>query len=226
MAESICKFDSDAFEWLNNPSEWNVNDEMGEIEGSKGTFEVLLEGSSLRLQPPAKKDFWSKTFYSPLLIKSDASALLMPVPLSSEATIGITFEYTPVSQFDQAGLLVYIDDNHWMKCGIEFCDGISRLSVVVCNNYSDWSTQTWGSFGAKLKIHKVLQSDSVVVEASELRPNNKFEFIRIAHISSPSGSSWTVGPYAASPIAQKGCAAIFTDFYVGPKENSSHSSEL
>lgn len=46
----------------------------------------------------------------------------------------------------QAGLLLYIDDDNWLKTGIEYCDGLPRLSTVVTRcGYSDWSTQPWRS---------------------------------------------------------------------------------
>jgi regulation of enolase protein 1 (concanavalin A-like superfamily) len=234
----VASFIHPSLQWLNNPTLWNVTDPTGEEEGSEGKCFITETGASLSIQPPAKKDFWSKTFYTPLLVKHDASALLGSVPLDREATIGVDFEYTAVTQFDQAGLLVYVDDEHWIKCGIEFCDCQSRLSVVVCNKCSDWSTQVWPSFGARLKVHKVLQSDSVLIEAAPL-DSNDFHFVRIAHLSSShrltssavsddtsNRGIWQIGPYAASPIAQKGCVAKFSNFFIGPKEQSSHSAEL
>lgn len=232
---SVISFLHPSLVWLNHPSSWNVSDPKGELEGSQGKAYVSEFGSSLSIQPPAKKDFWSKTFYTPTLIKSDASALLGQVPLHREATVSIDFELTAVSQFDQAGLLIYIDDTHWVKCGIEYCDGVPRLSVVVCNDFSDWSTQTWPSFSARIKVHKILQSDSIVIEAAPL-DTSQFQFVRIAHLNhdslrrkleeDPTARGWQVGPYAASPVAQRGCLAKFTDFFIGQKEHCTHHSEL
>ena len=62
------------------------------------------------------------------------------VPANTELTMEVLFELHAVSQFDQAGLIVYVDEDHWLKAGIEVVDGIPRLSCVVTNNYSDWST--------------------------------------------------------------------------------------
>jgi regulation of enolase protein 1 (concanavalin A-like superfamily) len=229
---SVLSFLHPSLAWFHEPSSWDIHDPAGELEGSSGKHTISDFGNTLTLQPPARKDFWRKTFYTPTLVKSDASAFLGVVPLNVEATIGVDFEFTAVTQFDQAGLLVYIDDEHWIKCGVEFCDGQARLSVVVFNEYSDWSTQSWPSFGARLKVHKVLQSDSVVIEAAHLEASD-YQFIRIAHLSAkslrqaePRLKGWQIGPYAASPIAQKGCFAKFSDFYIGAKERSAHSSEL
>lgn len=245
--------------WLHRPDSWNVVDSSagGDVEGSGGSFEI--EGSQcevLKIKPPAKKDFWARTFYSPLLIKSDASALLFSCPWDLEATIKTQVSFSGISQFDQAGLLVYIDDDNWMKCGLEYCDGSPRLSVVVTNNgFSDWSTQSWACFAVKLRVHKVLQSDSIVVEASpvpiadeidklsinqrascdslavEVDEKDEYHFIRIAHLGSQSvmaaqGKRWRVGPYAACPITQRGCEATFTQFSVGAKEKTIHSAAL
>lgn len=226
-------FKSPLLEWFHEPNSWvQEHDPSGEREGSGGGHSISEDGSELYFRAPAKKDFWSKTFYEPLLVKSDASGLLAKVPANEEATVGIDFEFNPLTQFDQAGLLVYLDDEHWMKCGIEFCDGSARLSVVVCNEFSDWSTQPWPTFSVRLRVHKVLQSSSVVVEAAPLGSED-FQFIRIAHLGHNVGlgegcehGAWKVGPYAACPIAQKGCEVRFQQFSVTEKLKSQHDSNL
>jgi regulation of enolase protein 1 (concanavalin A-like superfamily) len=201
-----------------------------DTEGYGGVVTVSEGGDELRLSAPAKKDFWSKTFYSPLLIKSDASALLCSIEDDVEVTVKTDFQFEPKSQFDQGGLLVYVDEAHWVKCGIEYCDGSPRLSVVVCNDYSDWSTQPWAATAVSLKIHKVKQSDSIVVEAAPLGTDH-YQFIRIAHLAVNADTSkgrlpWRVGPYAACPIRQSGCETLFRNFSIGPREASTHSAEL
>lgn len=226
-------FSSPKLSWYCDPTKWENSSSADETEeGAGGSYEIISTGTAtgeeLHLRAPSKKDFWSKTFYTPLLIKSDASALLCNIPDGVEATIRVDFEYNPITQFDQAGLLAFVDQTHWVKCGIELCDGTPRLSVVVCNEFSDWSTQPWSSTSISLKIHKVNQSDSLVVEAAPKGTDN-YGFIRIAHLScGPAGKRlpWQVGPFAACPIGQHGCKAIFSNFSVGQKEESLHSSEL
>ena len=229
--DSLTRFTDQRLYWLNDPTSWvSVEDSAEDVEGSGGSYNISDDGGTLKLFAPTKKDFWSKTFYSPILIKSDASALVSSVPVEQEVTVKVDFEFSPINQFDQGGLLVFIDDNHWMKCGIEYCDGRSRLSVVVCNEYSDWSTQPWSETSVSLKIHKVSQSHSLVVEAAT-KGSNDYSFIRIAHLSpGPKHSRallpWQVGPYAACPLKQSGCQAVFTKFSLGPREPSTHCADL
>ena len=52
---------------------------------------------------------------------------------SEELCMEVTFELTPARQFDQGGLFVRVDDEHWIKAGIEVVDGKPRLSCVVTN---------------------------------------------------------------------------------------------
>ena len=42
-------------------------------------------------------------------------------------------------RFDQAGLMLRIDHENYIKAGIEFVDGKYNLSTVVTHHTSDWS---------------------------------------------------------------------------------------
>ena len=87
--------------WLNEPSSWNVEDTSGSTEGSGGSHSISADGKELTIQAPAFKDFWSRTYYSPTLIKHDASGLLAEIPAQVEATVSVDFDFTPKNQFDQ-----------------------------------------------------------------------------------------------------------------------------
>jgi len=43
------------------------------------------------------------------------------------------------TRFDQAGLMLRIDHENYIKAGIEFVDGKYNLSTVVTHKTSDWS---------------------------------------------------------------------------------------
>eukprot|EP00040_Diaphanoeca_grandis_P011652 m.59786 g.59786 ORF g.59786 m.59786 type:complete len:257 (-) comp22756_c1_seq1:140-910(-) len=231
--------------WLFQPDAWTLpstlpedKHTLEEVEGYGGSFSINEHGH-LTLAPPAKKDFWRRTFYTPILIKGDAPAFVVEVPPSEECTVDLTCSYTPREQFDQAGLMVFLDESHWMKCGLEYCDGKVRMSVVVCNVHSDWSVVPWESNSIQLRVHKINQGSAVVVEAAPVNSPDSLHFVRIAHLSAqvshtnvttetpaPEALPWQIGPFAACPIAQRGATATFTTFTVGPLKPSSHSSTL
>jgi len=78
-------------------------------------------------------------------------------------TIETAMTLNPKKQFDQGGIAVRIDSEHWIKAGIEFVDGSPRLSCVVTNVFSDWSTQHWrGSPSATTEAsHQTNESTTV-----------------------------------------------------------------
>ncbi|KAG7368994.1 DUF1349 domain containing protein [Nitzschia inconspicua] len=221
----------DALYWYCAPGSWNDEDET-----KKGWWKVADDKSVLEVAPPVKRDFWRKTYYQPLLVKDDAPFLYRTVSISNlPITAETSFSITAKSQFDQAGIMIRLDHEHWLKTGIEVVDGIPRLSCVVTNGFSDWSTQQVATEGMKIRVHVLPQrGGSLVVEAAPL-DSDQWAFIRIAHLNkemnhdllndtpevkeayqgmgAPDGSIM-VGIFAACPVDQKGTVVKFHDLSV------------
>ena len=121
------------------------------------------------IRPPPKRDFWRKTFYEPVLIKDDAPFLYCAVPRDLHCTVTACFELQAASQFDQAGLMIRLSSQHWLKTGIELVDGIPLLSCVVTNTYSDWSTQPFikDSTTIKKKVTSVATASGAATTVAE-----------------------------------------------------------
>lgn len=59
----------------------------------------------------------------------------------------------PQHQFDQGGLILWRDENTWLKTGIEVVDNQPKLSCVVTRDgYSDWSTQDWTGLAMTIRL--------------------------------------------------------------------------
>ena len=180
---------------------------------------------TLVLVPRPNKDYWQRTFYKPLLQKDDAPRFTAPVSADAEATLEVSFSLEHKAQFDQAGAFIHVDETHFVKAGIEVVDDIPRLSVVVTNGYSDWSTQPWPVADLRVRIHKLNpgseQGPAVVVEAFD----SEWKMIRIASLRPPQGRPWHLGVFAAAPVAQIGCKATFHSVRLGPKLPTVHDSD-
>lgn len=85
----------------------------------------------------AETDAWCKTYYDPIIDKENVPMLGLEWDGDFSAQTRLQLE--PKHQFDQAGLMVRFGPEHWIKAGIEFCDGVARLSVVATNVHSDWT---------------------------------------------------------------------------------------
>lgn len=203
---------------------------------------MLENGLAMRVTPTPHLDYWSRTFYDPLLVKHDGQCLLTPVAAHTEVTLMTAFTLEARAQFDQAGIMILVDNSTWVKAGIEYTDGASRLSCVVTNDgFSDWSTQRWmgwedsaGSASIRMRVMKlspgVEQGPTLVVEAAPwvagqtVDSTAAWEQIRIGSLRSGE-QEWRMGIFANSPITAAGCSATFHHILLGPKVAQVHNSD-
>ena len=52
------------------------------------------------ISPPAKKDFWRKTYYTPILCKDDGSCLFATIPADETVMLETSFTLDPKKQFE------------------------------------------------------------------------------------------------------------------------------
>jgi regulation of enolase protein 1 (concanavalin A-like superfamily) len=142
-----------------------------------------LEGSDLVakmtwLNPPAsvnygagvvtaktkpRTDFWRKTYYG--YITDNGHFYYIPVFGEFTFRARVTGKYA--SLYDQAGLMVRLDDKNWMKCGTEFVDDKRRASVVFTHDFSDWSTMDDLSQNEAVYWRVVRKKDCIEAQISE-----------------------------------------------------------
>lgn len=78
-----------------------------------------------------------------------------------EATVKISGNYK--TRFDQAGLMIRLDNENYIKAGIEYVDGKYNLSVVVTHHTSDWSVIKLDQPVESIYIKAVRRLDAVEV---------------------------------------------------------------
>ncbi|XP_065900161.1 uncharacterized protein [Dysidea avara] len=174
----------------------------------RSTSHSIKDGVGLLVQPADKTDFWRITYYDPPFVKHDGVTLTCKAPTSINTwSIETEFSLKAVHQFDQAGIIVKIDSERWMKTGIEYVDGIPRMSAVVTNHYSDWSTQSWGGDSSHVRVRVSKIRDSLVAEYYR---NDQWVFMRIAHLDGVDSPDTTVsaGVYTCAPT-KAGMTTIF-----------------
>uniref|UniRef100_A0A7M5V7C6 DUF1349 domain-containing protein n=2 Tax=Clytia hemisphaerica TaxID=252671 RepID=A0A7M5V7C6_9CNID len=169
--------------WMNEPSKWEFNN------------------GGLTVFPDEKHDFWRKTYYKPEMINNNGHVLYKEVPINANVMVETEFNLSAINQFDQGGLMVYLDEKHWIKTGIEFADGVKQLSCVVTNDYSDWSTQDYDSSNLAIRLYK-LNSDYVVEVRKQ--EEDKWTFIRICHLNNTDNKQAKLGLFTCAPVAKGG----------------------
>lgn len=110
-----------------------------------------------------RTDFWRKTFYG--YVTDNGHFYYLPV--FGEFTFRARVAGKYATLYDQAGLMVRLDEKNWMKCGTEFVDGKRRASVVVTHDFSDWSTMDDLSQNAPVYWRVSRKKDSLEAQVSE-----------------------------------------------------------
>jgi len=110
-----------------------------------------------------RTDFWRKTYYG--YVTDNGHFYYLPV--FGEFTFRARVNGKYATLYDQAGLMVRLDDKNWMKCGTEFVDGKRRASVVFTHDFSDWSTMDDLSQNAAVYWRVVRRKDSIEAQVSE-----------------------------------------------------------
>ncbi len=164
-----------------------------------------LEGNRLSLQPDPKTDYWQKTHYG---FANDNGHFLY-LEAEGDFVLETQVSLHPAHRFDQAGLMVRLSPDFWLKTSVEYeTEGPSKLGAVVTNyGYSDWSFQNFeGEFvpGITLRIHRT--GDDYIVEHLQevldghdgLKP--QWAQLRVAHLHNLEHRPVQCGLYACSPI--------------------------
>ncbi|GLQ80755.1 regulation of enolase 1 [Mesorhizobium huakuii] len=175
--------------WLNQPANW------------------LAEDASLTMTTDAKTDFWRETYYD--FTRDSGHFLGVPATDGFTAVIRIQGEFRTL--YDQAGLMVRIDDKRWVKTGVEFTDGELFLSTVITDGKSDWSVSKPFKELEDFYIRVTLAKGALRIQAS--RDGKFWPLLRLAPF--PSAASYAVGPTACTP-ERSGLSVRFSEFSIGP----------
>jgi uncharacterized protein len=175
--------------WLNRPTTFSVSDD------------------DLCVTTEPNTDFWRKTHYG--FVRDNGHFYAF------ESTDGFTAQVRVQAQFDhlydQAGLMVRIDENRWVKTGIEFSDGYALLGSVLTNEASDWATGQYTGDPSDFWVRVTVQAGVLRIQASG--DGNIWPLVRLC--SFPKSEKYLVGPMCCTP-ERSGLKVRFTEWFLGP----------
>ena len=131
----------DKMQWFNEPEQWEIKDK------------------SLSMQVTPQSDYWRISHYG--FTVDDAPFYYATYGGEFEVKVKITGDYK--QRFDQAGLMLRINHENYIKAGIEFVDGKYNLSAVVTHKTSDWSVITLDKAIPYVWIKAVRRLDAVEI---------------------------------------------------------------
>lgn len=174
--------------WLNEPAVWEATE------------------TGLTLTTAANTDFWRETHYG----FTRDSGHFFGVPAGNGFTARVRVQGEFRSLYDQAGLMVRIDENRWVKTGVEFTDGERFLSTVITDGKSDWSVSKPFRQLEDFYIRITLSNGAMRIQASS--DGTVWPLLRLAPF--PVVSRYLVGLTACTP-ERAGLEVCFSEFSVG-----------
>lgn len=154
-----------------------------------------------------RTDFWRETFYG--FTRHTGHFLWEAVQGDFTAEVTIAGKYRAL--YDQAGLMMLLSDQHWIKCGVEVNDGLPVFSTVVTNLRSDWATMPLPFDPATVRLRLSRHGDAVRVDVA--RPEGGWFLARLGYM--PAGLPAKVGIMACSPERAR-FRVMFRDYRCGP----------
>jgi len=159
--------------WLNEPTK---------TEASNSELFVVTD---------AKTDFWRATHYGFFRDNGHFYAFQTEGDFTAQVRVQAHFEHL----YDQAGLMLRLDNRRWVKTGVEFSDGHGLLSSVLTNEVSDWATGRYEGDPSNFWMRVTVQSGVLRIQASG--DGQTWPLVRLCPF--PKADHCFVGPMCCTP---------------------------
>ena len=179
----------DHMHWFNPPAAWQINE------------------NHLNVTSAPKSDFWRRTHYG--FIRDNGHFFFQEVRGDFIADIRVDGRYAAL--YDQAGLMLRVDEENWIKTGIEYFEEQQHISAVVTRAFSDWSVAPLPGNPPSLWLRVTRKAEAVEILYS--LDGQDYTLLRVAYLLPAEMTQ--VGPMCASPDGP-GFEMTFIDFKISP----------
>lgn len=176
--------------WLNKPSHCQSIAEH--------TLEIVTD---------LQTDFWRETHYG--FIRDSGHFLGFETTGGFTAQVRVNADFREL--YDQAGMMVRLNEETWLKAGIEYNDGMPMISSVLTRGTSDWAPCSFSGDPTDFWL-RVTVSDGVL-RLQYSTDGMTWPLLRLAPF--PDADRYTVGPMCCTPERQ-GLNVRFSEWSLTP----------
>ena len=171
------KFNIHDFGWVRQPKSFSVSDDKVEIVTKPHT------------------DLWQRTYYH---FRNDNAPVFQMETDEKFFSFTVKTEFASNHRFDQCGVVMYLDNENWLKASVEYeNEQFQHLGSVVTNlGYSDWATTAIDASIKSMWYRFSRREDDYCIECST--DGERFSQMRICHMHK-GGGTIRFGIYACSP---------------------------
>jgi uncharacterized protein len=179
---------SSAMSWLNEPPQWSDDEGL------------------VRVVTGLETDFWRRTFYGYVTDNGHFYHRAVTGDFTAEVVVAAGHS----ALFDQAGLMLRVDERNWVKTGLEVTSGAVQLSTVFTREHSDLSVAAVPGYRGELRLRLTRFGSAVGVHRGEA--DGSWQLVRLGYLDLP--ATIDVGVMCCSP-QRAGLEVTFRDFQVG-----------
>lgn len=183
---------SNRFTWANEPNDWSEQQD------------------ELNVVTDLNTDFWRKTYYG--FIRDNGHFRYQEISGDFTCEVELVAEFDCL--YDQLGLMIRADNEHWVKAGLEYSDNAVQISAVVTNDHSDWSVQRCDWYSGSINIRITRHAETIRIEYMDESGN--WNLMRLAFLKMP--ETCELGMMCCSP-ERSGFKARFKNFKFGEPIN-------
>ena len=185
------KWNTNLLKWIREPKNCSVNDDK---------IEIITEPYT---------DLWQRTYYH---FRNDNAPVLQMETNEKYFSFVVKTEIDSKHRYDQAGIVMYLDSENWLKASMEYeNENIQRLGAVVTNNgYSDWSSTDLDASIKSMWFRLSRREDDFCIENSIDGIN--YKQMRICHMFNVSDTI-SFGIYACS-AENSSFKSVFTNMEI------------
>lgn len=164
---------------------------------------VSRRDDALHVTTDAQTDFWRETHYGYTHDSGHFYAIETGEAFTAQLRVRAQFEQL----YDQAGIMVRIDAQHWLKAGLEYSDGATALSSVLTIGQSDWAAGAYTHDPADFWLRLTVANGVLRLQVSA--DGEQWALARLCPF--PAASRYLVGPMCCTPV-RAGLQVIFSDW--------------
>lgn len=171
--------------------------------------DISIKEGAVEFITKPNTDLWQKTYYG---FRHD-NAPFVQIKISEKYfSFTVKVKYFSKKRFDQAGIILYLDSENWLKASVEYENkDFQRLGSVVTNNgFSDWATVDIPADVTEMYYRLSRRENDFCIENSFDGKN--FKQMRICHLDK-ANDEVNIGIYACSP-EDSSFKAIFSDMII------------
>lgn len=194
--------------------------DVNKLEWTREPESFSIKGNTIEIVTKPHTDLWQRTYYH---FRNDNAPVLQMKTREQYFSFVVKTEFESSHRFDQCGVIVYLDSEHWLKASIEYenADFQHLGSVVTNHGYSDWATTEIDASIKSMWYRLSRRADDFCIECS--KDGVHFSQMRVCHMWEADGEI-QFGIYACSP-EESSFKAVFSHMEVTDCKWLPHSGQ-